>query len=186
MATMHHDRLVEDYLRRLDTAASVLPTDRRTELVDEIHDHIRAAVDQHGSADEADVRNILERLGPPDEIVAEAVDREDAGAPGRAPGIFEIIALLVLAAGGFAVPVAGWVAGTALVLISRAWTTREKQIGLIGPLAVLFLPMVALGALGAPNLGPLEILVLTPVLGGGVAGLIGAVYLALRLRANRA
>ena len=34
------DPLVEDYLRRLDLAARVLPEDRRRELVDEIAAHI--------------------------------------------------------------------------------------------------------------------------------------------------
>ena len=68
------DTLVEDYLRRLDAAASMLPTDRRTELVAEIRDHLHEGLRQSGTDDEVAVRNLLERLGAPEEIVAEAAD----------------------------------------------------------------------------------------------------------------
>jgi hypothetical protein len=70
----HTDALVEDYLRRLDTAASSLPPDRRAELVTEIREHIQEGLRHTGATDEVAVRNLLERLGPPEEIVAEASD----------------------------------------------------------------------------------------------------------------
>jgi Domain of unknown function (DUF4190) len=66
------DAMVEDYLRRLDAAASTLPPDRRAELVSEIRDHLQEGVRQSGTNDEASVRNLLERLGPPEDIVTEA------------------------------------------------------------------------------------------------------------------
>jgi uncharacterized membrane protein len=68
------DALVEDYLRRLDAAASTLPPDRRAELVSEIREHLQEALRHTGATDEVSVRNLLERLGPPEEIVAEAAD----------------------------------------------------------------------------------------------------------------
>jgi uncharacterized membrane protein len=74
----HTDTLVEDYLRRLDVAASRLPTDRRTELVSEIRDHLHEGLRQSGTDDEVSVRNLLERLGAPEEIVAEAADSPPA------------------------------------------------------------------------------------------------------------
>jgi hypothetical protein len=70
----HADTLVEDYLRRLDAAASRLSTDRRTELVSEIRDHLQEGLRQSGTNDEVSVRNLLERLGPPEEIITEAAD----------------------------------------------------------------------------------------------------------------
>ena len=70
----HTDALVEDYLRRLDAAAATLPPDRRVELVSEIREHLQEGLRQSGTNDEVSVRNLLERLGPPEEIVAEAAD----------------------------------------------------------------------------------------------------------------
>ena len=79
MMNAHTDALIEDYLRRLDAAASVLPTDRRTELVSEIRDHLQEGLRQSGTTDEVSVRNLLERLGPPEEIVTEAADSPPVG-----------------------------------------------------------------------------------------------------------
>jgi hypothetical protein len=70
----HTDALVEDYLRRLDAAAASLPLDRRAELVSEIREHLQEGLRQSATDDELSVRNLLERLGPPEEIVTEAVD----------------------------------------------------------------------------------------------------------------
>jgi hypothetical protein len=72
--TAHTDALVEDYLRRLDAAASTLPADRRAELVSEIRDHLQEGLRDSGADDEVSVRNLLERLGAPEAIVAEAAD----------------------------------------------------------------------------------------------------------------
>jgi Domain of unknown function (DUF4190) len=71
---VHTDPLVDDYLRRLDAAASALPAHRRDELLSEIRDHLREALLQTPAGDKAAVRNVLERLGPPEEIVAAATD----------------------------------------------------------------------------------------------------------------
>src|SRR3954453_5980733 len=95
MTTMRRDPLVDDYLRRLEAAVAGLPRARRAELVEEIEAHIASALRETGSADPAAVRNVLERLGPPEEIAAAA------GPPARAPvrGRLEAGALLVLRPG---------------------------------------------------------------------------------------
>ncbi len=41
---LQNDPLVDDYLRRLDAAASRLPADQREELVSEIRDHLQEAL----------------------------------------------------------------------------------------------------------------------------------------------
>lgn len=74
---MHTDPLVDDYLRRLEAAASALPAGRRLELVSEIRGHLREALRQVPEGDEAGVRNALERLGTPEEIAAAALDAPD-------------------------------------------------------------------------------------------------------------
>jgi hypothetical protein len=76
---MHTDPLVDDYLRRLDAAASALPAHRRDELVSEIRDHLQEALRQTPAGDKAAVRNVLERLGSPEEIAAAATDPPPPG-----------------------------------------------------------------------------------------------------------
>ena len=71
---VHADPQVDDYLRRLDAAASALPAHRREELISEIRDHLQEALRQTPASDETAVRNALERLGPPEEIAAAAAD----------------------------------------------------------------------------------------------------------------
>jgi hypothetical protein len=81
----HTDALVEDYLRRLHAAAARLPLDRRAELVSEIREHLQEGLRQSGTDDEVSVRNLLERLGPPEEIVTEAADSAPPSLAAPAP-----------------------------------------------------------------------------------------------------
>ena len=97
------------------------------------------------------------------------------------------------------VPAVGWLIGTILVLISRAWSQRDKVIGVI----LLFLPIAVLGmslVTGGPNgmeestpLGddrPVGEKIEDPAIPGPVelvlfvAGLPSAIYLAWKLRRN--
>ena len=87
---VHTDPLVDDYLRRLDAAASGLPADQRDELVSEIRDHLQEALRQAPAGDQAAVRNALERLGSPEEIAAAAADPppgQPAGAASQINGL---------------------------------------------------------------------------------------------------
>ena len=134
MHTMETDRLIDDYLRRLEHAASHMQRARRTELVAEIRGHIETALAQEQATGEAAVRNVLDRLGPPEEIV-EAAEPP----PGdRHAGRLEIGALLAMI-----LPVIGWMIGTILVFASRVWSRRDKLIGallLLLPILVLSVP----------------------------------------------
>jgi len=70
--TTSTDRIVEDYLSRLRAALGGLPRARRRELVQEISDHIAEGRASLPQGDEAAVRGLLDRLGDPDDIAAEA------------------------------------------------------------------------------------------------------------------
>jgi hypothetical protein len=133
MHTMETDRLVEDYLRRLERAATHMQRARRAELVAEIRGHIDTALGQEQAAGEAAVRNVLDRLGPPEEIV-EAAEPPARHGDQRA-GKLEIVALAALI-----VPVIGWLIGAVLVFASRIWSRRDKLIAAV----LLFLPIVVL------------------------------------------
>ena len=190
MTTLHTNKLVADYLRRLEQAAAPLTRSRRVELLAEIREHIDDALLEEGEADEVAVRNVLERLGPPEEIVAAA------GSAQRHSGRLELAAMIALA-----IPFLGWFIGVVLVGASRAWTGREKTVGIaivLAPALVLFLGLIAAGGGGgstpeeaAPGsfpreqgggssgLGSIEVVVL---LGTLFAGPIASVYLGSRLR----
>jgi hypothetical protein len=190
MNTMETDRLVDDYLRRLERAAAHMQLARRTELVAEIRGHIETALAEEQAAGEAAVRNVLDRLGPPEEIV-EAAEPPSPPSDRRA-GVLEIVAVLALI-----VPVIGWLIGTVLVFVSRMWSRRDKLIGAV----LMWLPIVMLGlsfTAGGPSGGeestppgddrPVGEKVEDPMLPGPVelvlfvAGLPSALYLAWQLR----
>jgi hypothetical protein len=161
------DQLVEDYLRELRNAASVLPADRRDELVEEITAHIAEARQSDGSP--MAVRNILDRLGDPADIVRAAADTPPgspawSGAPGSGaghlvaagpqpgrPGALELAAVLFLLLGGIVIPFLGWVIGVVLLWLSPRWTTRDKLLGTLvwpGGLLAPALLVVAAAAAG--------------------------------------
>jgi hypothetical protein len=136
--TADDDLIVADYLRRLRAAASGLPADRRAELVEEITSHVAEARAGAGTAGAgpASVRNILDRLGDPAEIVRAAADAlpgnpaatASADGRGRAGGL-EIAAVILLLVGGIVVPIAGWLVGVVLLWASPRWRTRDKLLG---------------------------------------------------------
>ncbi len=120
------EQLIRDYLKRLKQELADLPSARRREIVEEISENIEEAR-ASGAADEASVRSLLDRLGDPADIAADA--RERLGVPARRAGILEIAALVLLLVGGIVVPVVGWFVGVALLWASAVWTTRDKLVG---------------------------------------------------------
>jgi uncharacterized membrane protein len=127
------DRLVERYLKHLEVELDDLPRARRREIVDEIAGHIAGARAGLEYETEADVRNILEGLGDPAEIAADARERFEVQpltpAPLYKPGWMEAAALIFLLVGGLILPLVGWLVGVVLLWVSNAWNVRDKIIG---------------------------------------------------------
>ena len=119
---------VDAYLRELDRELRDLPAARRRELVEEIREHIESALKEARAGDDVEVRNVLERLGDPADIAAEA--RERFGVVRAKSGSREVLTLSLLPIGGFLF-VVGWVVGAILLVTSNVWTSREKVIGLL-------------------------------------------------------
>jgi uncharacterized membrane protein len=145
---MQPDALVQDYLGRLEAASWPLAADRRGELIGDVREHIDAALAEAGRRDEITTRNVLERLGAPEEIVAAEVDSERGRGAGwtRPPdasrtdsrwGPLEIAAIGFLTIGAVALPFFGPIVGLMLVWLSGRWTTRQKAVATLLAVAVI-------------------------------------------------
>jgi hypothetical protein len=147
------------------------------------------------------VRNVLERVGDPADIAAEA--RERFGIKPAKRSWTDPAAIILLLIGGFTI--IGWFVGVVLLWISDTWNTRDKIIG------TLVVPGGLAGALGVGlvsssvqggSCGPVEVTVAPAPCAtaassvGNVVGLIlavlllsapivTAIYLSLRLRQVR-
>lgn len=156
------DTLVRDYLGRLEAAAWQLAAERRVELASEVREHIETALAESDRRDEITVRNVLERLGPPEEIVAAEAEPSAATTSwGSAQptartaahlrwGAVEISALLLLTVGAVFVPFFGPLLGLAFVWLSAVWTTRQKLVATgIAVALMLLLPILFLLSVGA-------------------------------------
>jgi hypothetical protein len=73
--TTEADALILRYLQDLESQLGDLPANRRQELLDEVQEHIAAARADLDPETEAGIRSLLERLGDPADIAAEARDR---------------------------------------------------------------------------------------------------------------
>jgi len=102
------DVLVADYLARVRRAGAGLPPDRVDELVEDLSAHIAAARAELGVETETALRTLLDRLGDPTAIIAEAAVGEPVAppapvAPPRKRGL--MVTLLVLLGVVIIVPV---------------------------------------------------------------------------------
>ena len=195
-------REVGEYLRRLQRSMGDLPAERRDEILAEIEEHISGAPGGEPRATDADVRNVLERVGDPEDIAADA--RERFGIKPAKRSWTDPAAIILLLVGGFTI--VGWFVGVVLLWISDAWNTRDKIIGTLivpgGLAGSLGVGLASSGVRGA-SCGPVEVSVAPAPCAtaaasvGSVVGLIlavllviapivTAIYLSLRLRQVRA
>jgi uncharacterized membrane protein len=154
MPAAHADQIISGYLSRLEVAVRTLPGGRGAELLDVFREHIAEARARVVDENDADLLNILDRLGDPDDIVAEERARLDAGNPAPTDtrsllDIMTVVALLII-----------WPVGVVLLWMSDAWSTRDKLIGTLLP----------------PG-GSLGVLVFGVLLGGSlpIGGCVGSV-----------
>jgi uncharacterized membrane protein len=154
MTAPRADEIIDGYFARLEAALEPVPPARRKELMDDVREHIAEA--RLGLPDEtdADLMNILDRLGDPADMAAAEIGRAEPNATadlepaphsGRRSRALEIAAIVLL--------LVFWPVGVVLLWISDAWTTRDKLIGTLVPpfgyLGVLILgPVLALGTFG--------------------------------------
>ena len=130
MTVMDPNRLVDHYIDGLARAAQSLPAVRREELLADVRSHVA----ESGATTEAEVRNVLERLGSAEEILAEYEDAPGAPPPRAEPRLrFQEYAVLVLLPLGGFLFIVGWLVGVALLWTSDRWRTGEKLLGTLFP-----------------------------------------------------
>lgn len=130
------DRLVDAYLKELaaEAEAEGLPTSRRDELLDDVKTHI-AEARAGGATSEDEIREVLERLGRPREIVVAATEGlvQVVVPPRLRPQDFVAVGLLLFAPYTLSfstiLAVVGWGVGLGLLWTSNRWTTLWKLIG---------------------------------------------------------
>ena len=138
MMTATDHPLVRDYLARLREESRRLPVDQARELEADITEHLQAALGEDPA--EVAVRDALDRLGSPGELVTEA-----AGTPARSRAarraalrsprpVGAIACLLAAELLSLLVPIAFvlWVVGLVLLARATVWTEREKLLGFLG------------------------------------------------------
>ena len=119
------DRLIARYLATLDRPLGTLPRDRRRQIVDEISRHIaegRSALDHE---DPVAINALLERVGDPRTVAAEAGAHAPDTHPSRGT---DRVAPWLLLLGGLIFGV-GWLVGVVLLWASPTWRTRDKLLG---------------------------------------------------------
>lgn len=138
---------VEDYLARLSAESwRLLPPDQARELVEDVREHLASAITEQSS--EAEIRDVLDRLGPPAEVVGSAGPTAPAvSAPVLYPqvvaprppsfggvevGAIATLLIAEVAAIFWPLSVPLWIAGLVLLLVSRLWTGGEKALGIAG------------------------------------------------------
>ena len=77
------DRAVNDYLQRLKSALVKLPSPIASQVLEDVTVHIEDARAELGADSEAATRDILDRLGEPEEIAAAAAAATGSGRNGR-------------------------------------------------------------------------------------------------------
>jgi HAAS domain-containing protein len=179
MTAVHGNQIVAGYLKRLEAELAWLPAGRRKELTGQITDHIDEARGQLVDETDADLLSIIDRLGEPDEISAEARARFQLTA--ATPGPLEIVAILLIGLGGVVFPYLplGWLVGTGLVWRSKSWSPREKYFGAYLPL-VIGLAILLISALAA-GVADLGFFLLGALVSGIFLPLGTALYLGARL-----
>lgn len=138
------DRVVADYLERLEDCLGTLPGATRRQLLEEIAEHIVEAREALDPEDEVGLLAILDALGDPEAIAEEAL----GAAPSTAPPRSDLFVPWLVLLGGFVFGV-GWLVGIILLWSSATWRLRDKLLAsLVVPGGLLF-PVLLLGMGGA-------------------------------------
>jgi hypothetical protein len=127
----HGEQIIAGYLAQLELALAAVPMSRREEIVGEIREHIVQARAQLPDESDADLHNLLDKIGDPAELASSA--RSDA-APEAAPTrAASALGSGWLDVGAVVLTPFLWPVGVILLWMSSAWSVRDKLIGTLVP-----------------------------------------------------
>lgn len=138
--TEHTSRTVQNYLSRVDAALAGVEPGVRADIVSGLREEL-AGLDERSAAAR------IAEMDDPALIAAEArAAQPPVSGEAVAGRTLSIIAVIVLIAGSFIVPLIGPLVGLVWVSFSTAWSRREKVIAWLVPVgaAVLVALLVAL------------------------------------------
>lgn len=119
--------MTDVYIRDLERAVRDLPKPLADDIVTGVREELRG-LDAAAAADR------IAELGDPTFIAASA--RGELPVRADKPW-YTVLTIVLLAVGGFLVPVLGWLVGLVMLWYSRTWTLRDKLVG------TLLLPVIA-------------------------------------------
>jgi uncharacterized membrane protein len=186
------EELIRNYMKELRRELRGLPRHRKRLFLEGVSTRVAAARSSLDSEREPDVRRVLEQMGHPADVAAEAHDF--AARPVRATALEEgaLIALsplfILLAVLLTPALLLGVVVGAILLWLSRAWTPGEKLIGVF--LSVASYVWAGIGfnlEINDPNAGTMGIflafaMVAIFLLVQMLPAAIGVIYLWTKLR----
>jgi len=155
MSAPHAEQIISGYFARLEVAMTSAAPSVRADVLNELRSHVSDARSEMRAETDADILNLLDRIGDPVTIAAEASDRpgseqgsseqQAAGLPGLA--IAALLALLVgpLVTAPFMGVLGGLIcliAGMILARSSRVWS--DQDVNVAGLLPILIVPMAVL------------------------------------------
>ena len=146
------EAILNAYLRELEHGLVGLEASDRAEIVLEMREHFEEARRQLAKPTEADLRNVLERLGPPSEIAQEAHQRLGTSKPTSArglppslptsppaPHVVERAHVRALEVVGLLMWIVWWPAGAVITGLSGRWSLRDKAVAILTGLVLLAL-----------------------------------------------
>ena len=142
--------VVASYLEELRLRTESLPPTRREELLLEIRSHIATALPAEAS--EAQVRQLLDRLGTPEEIADAELDDAPTKADAEVTAIpqvaplqrREVTGLALLLLGGAVLPPVGYLTGGVLIGLSRRWSPMARVLLVALPAVIGLMVMVGM------------------------------------------
>jgi uncharacterized membrane protein len=185
--TRHRD--VDEYLQRLRRSMGDLPFDRRDEILAEIDEHVSELLAETSATTDADVRKVLERVGDPEDIAAEAKERLGINPLPRSErprtGWTDIAAVTLVVLGTVMITIvssteamlAAWIGAVVLLWMSDVWSSTDKVA------VTLVLSAGGLGAIAMQDAGDPEGFVYLAII--LVAAVWPPIHLGLKVRRAR-
>jgi uncharacterized membrane protein len=191
MTAPHADQIIDGYFARLEAAMTSVAPNIRADVVGELRTHVAESRAETPDETDADLLNLLDRLGDPVVIATEASERPAAeqgalqsprnGLPGSALAAILVLVIGPLLTIGFGIvgALVCLLVGLILARASGAWSDRDVNTAAVIPFVVGIVAIL----LGSRS-GHFSTLFLIGF-GGGIGVIPSGIFLAFRARRAR-